>query len=340
MTYDNPYISVVIVSRNDDHGSRMFQRTHASVNGMISQLERHRIPSELIFVEWLPPADKPLLKEIFPWPKDRKFCSVRVLVVPPSSIINYEYSEAYSIRDLTPWNVGIRRSKGKFILSTVTDTLISDELAVFIANRKLDEKKFYRIDRCDVNRDVVNLYSLSDQLEYCKKNIIDMHTLNPLKFLFKRGIPILHDKAPGDFILMSNEKWRSLNGFPEGINCGADPILIYMAHISGARQMILKKPMRLYHIDHDSIWKRPSYISARKIFIKMKIPYKIVDVLARIGDALISSNSLLEKEYGNIQSDAVTQEIIIEMLSGKRSYVFNEDDWGLGNVDIEDFEIG
>ena len=79
---ENPYLSIVITSRNDDHGGNMMQRRQVSFNGLFEQLERHQIKSEIILVEWNPPADKPRLKDIIKWPSGLKYCTVRIIEVP------------------------------------------------------------------------------------------------------------------------------------------------------------------------------------------------------------------------------------------------------------------
>ena len=335
----NPYISVIIVSRNDDHGSRMFRRFCFCLDSLLNQLEKYKIPSEVILVEWIPPAGRPLLKDIYSWRKDLKDVRIRVIVVPVSKIGSYEYSEEFAFRDLTPWNVGISRANGTFILSTVADSLFSDDLMAYIADRNLDTEKIYRIDRCDVNRRVLEISSIEKRLSYCEHNIIDMHTLNPLKFLLKPKLPIMHDKAPGDFILMSRDRWHHIRGFPQGITPGADCMVLYMAYLSGAKQHILKKPMRLYHIDHDSSWKNPSYTFLRKFFIRLKLPFQIVDILSNIGGRLIPIKSEWEKIIRRDFSGQTANTYIEEMISGGRSYIFNNEFWGINNQSMEEFVI-
>ena len=343
MSKNEPYLSIVLVSRNDEHGQNLLRRTQVCLDGMIAQMEKYEIPSELVLVEWLPPKNKPLLKDIYPWPKSSNYCNVRVIVVRPEDVGGYTYSDDYSIRDLTPWNVGIRRAKGTFILSTVTDVLLSDELARAFQSGKLKDKTLYRIDRCDVNRGMLDIGTLAGQLEYCQKNIIDMHTLNPLKFITKPMLPILHDKAPGDFILLSRECWHALHGFPQGILGGGDNIMIYMAHFSGAKQEILKKPMHLYHIDHDSKWKNPEYVYLRKLFIRCKLPFAVVDVLSRILSGLVSrlfpSKSLAAKKNLQLYSSKEIHKIIMNMSKGRRSLVYNDESWGLKGSALEEFTV-
>lgn len=331
------YLSVILVSRNDDHGSKMFQRMRFCVDSLINQLEKYNVPSELILVEWLPPKEKPLLKDIYPWPKHSEYVRIRVIVVPHSVVGDYNYSEEFAIRDLTPWNVGIRRAKGTFILSTVADALLSDELIAYIADRNLDTEKIYRIDRCDVNRNVLEIVSMEKRFSYCERNIIDMHTLNPLKFLLKPNLPVMHDKAPGDFILMARDRWHHIHGFPQGIAPGADNMVLYMAHLSGANQQILKKPMRLYHIDHDSSWKSPSYIFLRKTFIRMKIPFQLVDILSNIGERFVRTKSPWEKKNSCKLTSRTANTYVDEMMDGTRSYIYNDEHWGIGNQVLDEY---
>jgi hypothetical protein len=66
----------------------------------------------------------------------------------------------------------------------------------------------------------------------------------------------LHTNACGDFTLMLRERWFGLRGYPEldTFSIHLDSVLLQMAYHSGARQVILKQPMRLYHIEHASGW--------------------------------------------------------------------------------------
>src|SRR6266508_1631698 len=98
-----PYLSLVVTARNDDHGGNLLGRMQAFVSGWIEQARRHQIPSELIVVEWNPPDGR------------------------------YDHAKALPLYQMIAKNVGIRRARGRFILATNIDILISSELAVFIA---------------------------------------------------------------------------------------------------------------------------------------------------------------------------------------------------------------
>ena len=77
-----PYLSLVVATRNDDHGGNLMGRTQIFLDGWLTQARRYNIPSELIFVEWNPPADRPPLAEALKWPADLSPCTVRFIQVP------------------------------------------------------------------------------------------------------------------------------------------------------------------------------------------------------------------------------------------------------------------
>jgi len=78
-----PYLSVVATARNDDHGGNPLYRMQLFVDGLIAQCDRHRLPAELVLVEWNPPTDRPRLAEVLRWPESDGWCRVRIVEVPP-----------------------------------------------------------------------------------------------------------------------------------------------------------------------------------------------------------------------------------------------------------------
>ena len=167
-----PYLSLVVTARNDDHGGNLLGRMQAFVSGWIAQANRHRIPSELIIVEWNPPEDRPRLHEALHWPADPGFCCVRFIEVPAELHSRFAYAQALPLYQMIGKNVGIRRARGQFILATNIYILFSDELAAYLAGRNLERGRMYRIDRHDVMSEVPADAPLEDQLAYCASHLI------------------------------------------------------------------------------------------------------------------------------------------------------------------------
>src|ERR1039457_4630914 len=167
-----PYLSVVVTARNDDHGGNLLRRMQVFVDAWINQAKRHNLSSELIVVEWNPPAGRQRLAEALRWPGDTGPCDVRILEVPPAVHARYRHAAALPLYQMIAKNVGIRRARGEFILATNIDILFSDELVQFLASRRLEKGRMYRLDRYDVPSDVPVDATLDEQLAYCRSHSI------------------------------------------------------------------------------------------------------------------------------------------------------------------------
>ena len=55
----SPYLSVVVTSRNDDHGGDPLKRLQTFVNCFDAQCRRTGLDAEVIIVEWNPLREKP-----------------------------------------------------------------------------------------------------------------------------------------------------------------------------------------------------------------------------------------------------------------------------------------
>lgn len=166
-----PYLSVVVTSRNDDHGGNPLYRTQLFVNGLIAQCERFRLPAEIVFVEWNPP-DGPRLADVLDWPPRSAWCQVRFVEVPGSLHATLENADRLPLFQMIGKNVGIRRARGDFVLATNIDILLSDGLMRFLSERRLEEGRVYRVDRFDVPATLDPSWSIAQQLEHCARTVV------------------------------------------------------------------------------------------------------------------------------------------------------------------------
>ena len=167
-----PYLSVVAASRNDDHGGSLLRRMQTFVNAFIAQCQRHGLSAELILVEWNPPADRPRLAEALHWPRDLGPCQVRIIEVSPALHQRYQHATALPLYQMIAKNAGIRRARGKFVLASNIDILFNDELMRFLAEKKLDPDRMYRVDRYDAMAEVPVDGSPDQQLAYCQSHLL------------------------------------------------------------------------------------------------------------------------------------------------------------------------
>ncbi|MFH1135484.1 MAG: tetratricopeptide repeat protein [Pseudomonadota bacterium] len=244
---DAPYLSLVVTSRNDDHGGDMNKRMRLFIDDLVFQCRRTGLQAELIVVEWNPPRDRPRLREALPWPESPGPLTIRLLEVPPELHERLKNSDRMGLFQMIAKNVGLRRARGKFVLATNIDLVFSDELIDFLARRELNPRCFYRVDRYDVPEGVLAGFPSHEALlDYCRKNVIRVH----------RDQREVHANACGDFTLLSREKWAELKGYPELElwSIYIDGLLVHMAHAAGLRQVVLLDPMRVYHAEHKKGW--------------------------------------------------------------------------------------
>lgn len=167
-----PYLSVVVTARNDDHGGNLLGRMQAFVNGLLMQCERYRVPTELVLVEWNPLVDRAGLAEALDWSKRNAFADVRIITVPHEIHRRLKHWEALPLYQMIAKNVGIRRARGEFVLATNIDLLFSNELFEYLAGRRLEHGKMYRVDRWDVMSDVPVGKPLDEQLAWCNAHLL------------------------------------------------------------------------------------------------------------------------------------------------------------------------
>ena len=282
----NPTLSIVVTSRNDNHGGDMTRRMTMFINGLIRQANKFNFPIELILVEWNPPSDKSLLKEILPQPKGTDQLCLRYIIVPEETHRKYELSGAIPLYQMIAKNVGIRRATAPFVLCTNVDILFSDEIFEIFARNKFEENFFYRANRCDIPSGIDEKASFENQLVFCKNNILQRWgfdadfidliglpkiltsrysrwftyaILKPLRrYLYPyRSISSKIDYyACGDFTLMSKKDWLNLDGYVELdlYSLHIDSLLLSAAMAAGMQQVVFPKEACVYHITHSDGW--------------------------------------------------------------------------------------
>lgn len=183
-----PYISLVVTARNDDHGGDLLNRMQAFTEGWIEQSNRFALESELIIVEWNPAEERAPLADALRWPAENRYCRVRVITVPQSVHRKYRHADALGLYQMIAKNVGIRRARGKFVLATNIDILFSSELVAKLALRDLSAAKMYRIDRHDAMGDVPPDVGIEERLLWCSEHLLRVNSREGTFPLSARGL--------------------------------------------------------------------------------------------------------------------------------------------------------
>ena len=241
-----PTISFVTFYRHYPDTSTALDRIKFFARNIVEQSERHGLDSEVIIVESQPGV----LSNLSETPR------VKVIQLPKEKFLWH-----------LAFNTGIRRAAGEYIVVGSRDSIFNSELMEFLASGKLRPHVIYRIDRRDVKQLERYPDSVTELLQYCAKNVYRVNgkwdaylpdkkwarpAVSTLMHILFFPYPVPHTNACGDFTLMHRDDWYKIRGYPQVISAGLhlDSFVIYAAIFSGARQVILKSPMKLYHLDH------------------------------------------------------------------------------------------
>jgi glycosyltransferase involved in cell wall biosynthesis len=118
-----PYFSIVVSSLGDP-----LNRVQTLMTATLEQCRRHRLPSELIIVEWKRPEKQAPLSGTLKLPEEPGPCAVRIIEVAAGMVPRRPNALEHAIAK----NVGIRRARGRYILAADSDLLVPDELLQFI----------------------------------------------------------------------------------------------------------------------------------------------------------------------------------------------------------------
>jgi hypothetical protein len=172
---ETPYLSVVVTTRNDDHGGDPLKRLQAFINTFHQQTRRTGLSAELIVVEWNPPSDRPRIHQLVNVPKG---CGFRIRFIEVPSVLHdaIPFGNVLPLFQMIGKNVGIRRASGRFVLSTNIDIIFSNELVEYLASEQLAPGFHYRIDRHDIEPDFPVTGQLDEQIAYCQTHQLRLHT--------------------------------------------------------------------------------------------------------------------------------------------------------------------
>ena len=212
-----PYISVVVAARNDNHGGNMIGRMQAFVDSWIVQATRYDLSSEIVVVEWNPPAGRPRLMDDLRWPPDMGPCEVRFIEVPREVHDSLPNSATIPLHQMIAKNVGIRLARGQFVLATNLDIVFSAELMRFLGERRLEHRKMYRMDRTDVASHIPAGAPVDELLAFCESHRLRIFAREGDLTLSGDGRRAIENKdivGPGEGIWLGTG-WRAIEE-PEG----------------------------------------------------------------------------------------------------------------------------
>jgi hypothetical protein len=239
-----PYLTFVVTGRNDDFGGDFNARFFAALQFNHACLREAGIPHEFVFVEWRPIEGKPylatLLAQQFPELSDSEL---------RSCVVDAAYHDALSLnpkiqfQEFIAKNVGIRRARGAFVLTTNTDIYLGRGVLEFLRARSLSPRVLYRAPRHDLRWDG-DVSSIDWEVLHDERNWEEVNHIQPPWFT----------NASGDFLLLDRETYHELRGFNEvyrNAKIHMDGNFCVKAHASGVSLVNIGSPV--FHVGRGTL---------------------------------------------------------------------------------------
>lgn len=259
-----PYLSVVIVGRNDDYGDDFLGRINTFVRSLDHQVREYPGVFELVVVEWNPLGDKqPLADALFP----TQHLPVRVVTVPAE--LHDRLGASHPVLEFHGKNVGIRRARGEYVLVTNPDILFSQALVDELARKKLRLDRVYRTDRYDFVCEGIQDVDSEGLIDFAVRNTFVVHGMNgrssrsepvheserSMDALPRTGVMpdgTYHTNGCGDFMLAAREVWYTVRGMYETLEhrWHVDSISLYRFGVAQVKQQLFTAPQCVFHQHH------------------------------------------------------------------------------------------
>ena len=259
-----PYVSVVIVGRNDDYGADFVTRINTFVRSLDHQVRTKPELWELVIVEWNPMPGREGLADVI----DRtKNLAVRVVTVPKD--LHDSTGSTAPVLEFHAKNVGIRRARGDFVLVANPDILFTQALIDEINKQRLRTDTVYRTDRYDFVTDGISDVKAADLIPFALDRTFVVHAMAGQASVSVpidrdqrewRKLPtsqtepdIWHTNGCGDFMLAARETFFTVRGLYETIQhrWHVDSISLMRFAVARLHQHVFTAPRCVFHQHHD-----------------------------------------------------------------------------------------
>jgi hypothetical protein len=238
-----PYLTIVVTGRNDDFGGDFNARFFGALRFNHDCLRAAGIPHEFVFVEWRPIAGKPYLATLTAQAFPELASALRSYVVDAAYHDALSLNPRIQFQEFIAKNVGIRRARGAFVLTTNTDIYLGRGVRDFLAGQSLSPRVLYRAPRHDLTW-AGDASSLDWDVLHDERNWEEVNDIKPPWFT----------NASGDFLLLDREGYHELRGFNEvfrNAKIHMDGNFCVKAHASGMSLVNIGTPV--FHVGRGTL---------------------------------------------------------------------------------------
>lgn len=244
-------LSACIVSRNDNYGGNLIERSTYCINSMINTFD------EVFYVDWNSDLDKGSLINVIKPNLQLKGNLYHIVITPEvASILTNNDPDAGKCCEVLGRNIGLRRATGDYLVSTNIDIICPrrEDLEEAINTNKINDKTFYTISRRHADLKTIDSYygvNKYDKWDFIREHLI----LSSQERVFEEKIVTGDDysiiNCCGDFQIAHRDIWHTIKGFEEELIyvLYSDTNVQKKAVMHGFGLKALYSPA-LFHIDH------------------------------------------------------------------------------------------
>lgn len=209
-------LSAVIVSRNDNYGGNLIERSSYCFNSMIDTFD------EVFYIDWNSET-KSLLNEV---KQNIQFKgNFHHIVIEPKiakMLTNFDV-EAQKCCEVLGRNIGIRRATGDWIVSTNIDIIAPRRKDLEDTINQLDKNTFYTVSRRDAELPNIQQFNKDNNYEEYKnwKDVREYLINNSEERHYEektmQGDDYSMVNCCGDFQLAPNNIWNDIRGMEEDL---------------------------------------------------------------------------------------------------------------------------
>jgi hypothetical protein len=209
-------LSAVIVSRNDNYGGNLIERSSYCFNSMIDTFD------EVFYIDWNSET-KSLLNDV---KQNIQFKgNFHHIVIEPKiakMLTNFD-PEAQKCCEVLGRNIGIRRATGDWIVSTNIDIIAPRRKDLEDTINQLDKNTFYTISRRDAELPNIQKFNKDNNFEEYKnwKDVREYLINNSEERHYEektmQGDDYSMVNCCGDFQLAPNNIWNNIRGMEEDL---------------------------------------------------------------------------------------------------------------------------
>lgn len=241
-------LSAVIVSRNDNYGGNLLERSTFCFNSMIDTFD------EVFYIDWNSDT-RSLLDEVRANVKFKGNFH-HIVINPDNAKILTKYDpEAQKCCEVLGRNIGLRRATGDWLVSTNIDIIAPKRESLLETINHIDVNGFYTISRRGVDLSTISDFQ-GGELNYANWNAVREHLIVNSEERHYEEKTVQGDdyslvNCCGDFQMASQSVWHSLRGMEEDLIYAlyADTNVQKKAVMHGFQLKALYNPP-LFHINH------------------------------------------------------------------------------------------